>query len=171
MRNIDFQVAQFLEYFEAAIRTEISLHRVIQPVIGKPLFLGDRQRGMAQFRGRNQESVDVFGRGARLKYETHDRAAREVQFTPHAPSGEFIVQRCKQFPDALNGEHQTRAPMLESMKMFRLRKGTGDSRSRCALRLSHGTANTGSERGAISEVQVGGQTPWRCAACSTIAAR
>ena len=56
------------------------------------------------------------------------------------------------------------------MKMFRLRNGTGDSVSRCALRLSHGTAKTGCGRGAIFVVQSGGETPRWCAANSTIPA-
>ena len=81
-----------------------------------------------------------------------ERGERRCLWSPR----EFGIERGEQFPDALNSEHQTRAPMLESMKILRLRNGTGDSRSKWALRLRHGTANTGCERGATSEVQDGG---------------
>jgi hypothetical protein len=99
MRDINSQVAQLFVYFEAAISAEVSLHGIVQPVVRQTLFLRHRLRGIAQLSGRNQESVDVFGRRARLKHEAHGRPTGKIRFTPYPPSGQHssamkIVHEC-----------------------------------------------------------------------------
>jgi hypothetical protein len=54
---------------------------------------------------------------------------QEVPLSEITP-GEFLIEGRKQLADSLTGQHQTRPPMLESMKIFLRRKGTGDSNSR-----------------------------------------
>src|SRR3954470_8931996 len=63
------------------------------------------------------------------KYETHHRASGEIDLAPNAFACELRV-------------HQTRSPRLESMKILRRRKGTGDAVRRCARSFREGSINT-----------------------------
>ena len=61
-----------------------------------------------------------------MKDKAHYGAAGEKDLPANGGAGQFRVERFQKLPDAEGGQFQTRAPILESIKMFRRRKGGGE---------------------------------------------
>src|SRR6266436_385065 len=104
-----------------------------------------------------------------MKNQAHDCAPGKKQLAPDRFMRQLRIQGFQQLPDSLRGQHHTRSPTLESMKIFRRRKGGGETVNKWARKLRDGSMNTGLSSGATSAVQSGGIPPARCAATSTMA--
>src|SRR5271169_3864828 len=104
-----------------------------------------------------------------MKNQAHDCPTREKDFTTDALFGQFRVESMQEMQNAFRGQHYTRAPMLESIKILRRRNGGGDAVSRCNRKFSEGSINTGVLNGSTVEVQRGGTTLDLWAAISTMA--
>src|SRR5262249_1578214 len=94
-------------------------------------------------RRREQAAHHVLFGLARPEHHAHDGSTREKQFAFDVAMRELLVECRQQLAYPLGGQDHTRFPIVESMKIFRLRKGGGDEISRCARRLSELSMKTG----------------------------
>jgi pimeloyl-ACP methyl ester carboxylesterase len=134
-RHEDFQVGQIEEVIKVAARTEIPLHRVVQPGIRDAFLRSNARRRLSHDTGRPEQGVDVACRIAGVEGQAHDRPAYQVQFPLDLLRGELRSEQLEQPPDVGLRElrprgHQTRSPSAESTKMFRRLNATGEARTR-----------------------------------------
>ena len=95
------QVREFQEAAEGVARSDVALHRVVEPVVGRAGSGGNTRRGLAHGRRGFEDRVDVSCGVPGMKREAHDRTADHVQFPDGLHARQLLVQKLKELKDAV----------------------------------------------------------------------